>query len=381
MDNILERFEEQLDCGKITYKTFSLFLENYNDAYLYIKQNYDLIIHNIVLSQFCFVVDIMYDNVYLRRTIEDHFLTTIQSCGNSANLQDVLSIYLDTKSDAQKRDFLKPYFSFLVETLRIDELIFLLKYKDLDKKFYEELNVKIMGNKEEYIKGILSLKEVCGRKIYKDIDSLVDIVVSLIEELFKEEEIVNGYHLNYVDIHLYGGEYSIVFQIGDKMLNIGDRESYEIPNHRRLLQSLIRVDISSLVSEDIRVPRCIDVSERVDIDSKISEEELYTVYKELRDDNILWTDVKVDNVGRLIKPNKRFFSKSLAHVSRALGFTRELDNNLEILDVGEVVVMDKDFIYDLNYFNIQDVDYWSELATFFEKKYQLEKESNQDKKL
>ena len=142
MDNILERFEEQLDCGKITYKTFSLFLENYNDAYLYIKQNYDLIIHNIVLSQFCFVVDIMYDNVYLRRTIEDHFLTTIQSCGNSANLQDVLSIYLDTKSDAQKRDFLKPYFSFLVETLRIDELIFLLKYKDLDKKFYEELNVK-----------------------------------------------------------------------------------------------------------------------------------------------------------------------------------------------------------------------------------------------
>ncbi|MCI8547311.1 MAG: hypothetical protein HFJ38_00330, partial [Bacilli bacterium] len=56
MDNILERFEEQLDCGKITYKTFSLFLENYNDAYLYIKQNYDLIIHNIVLSQFCFVV-------------------------------------------------------------------------------------------------------------------------------------------------------------------------------------------------------------------------------------------------------------------------------------------------------------------------------------
>ena len=103
MDNILERFEEQLDCGKITYKTFSLFLENYNDAYLYIKQNYDLIIHNIVLSQFCFVVDIMYDNVYLRRTVEDHFLTTIQSCGNSANLQDVLSIYLDTKRHLKKK--------------------------------------------------------------------------------------------------------------------------------------------------------------------------------------------------------------------------------------------------------------------------------------
>ena len=47
----------------------------------------------------------------------------------------------------------------------------------------------------------------------------------------------------------------------------------------------------------------------------------------------------------------------------------------------DLVIIDKDFIYDLNYFDIQDVDYWSELATSFEKKYQLEKESNQDKKL
>lgn len=236
-------------------------------------------------------------------------------------------------------------------------------------------------NKRDFFKRILSEKEVCGMKIYNNrengLDTISDIAVLLMDELLEEESQRQNKNLSYADIRYDYGTYSSVFIVGDKVLSIGDREEYNIPNHKRILQPLIRSDLSSLIPEGVRIPSTIDVSERVDMESDITEEELYTVYKELRDDNILWTDIKKENVGRLLRPNRMHFSKNLSDDKRVKGFTTELDSDADCLEVGEVVIVDKDHIYDLNTRNIEDIDIpLNSLAVSFEERYEREKNTN-----
>ncbi len=215
---------------------------------------------------------------------EDNFLANIKNCKDTYELESEIYMYLDGKNSIQRRELLKPYFSFLIDYLKVSDLRILLEYSDLDKSFYDELNDKLLKNKKEFFKGILSEKDICGIKIYntkgKGLDTISDIAVLLMDELLEEESQRQNKNLSYADIRYDYGTYSSVFIIGDKVLSIGDREEYVIPNHRRILQPLIRPDISSLIPEGVRLPRTIDVSERVDMQSDITEEELYTVYKE-----------------------------------------------------------------------------------------------------
>lgn len=317
--------------------------------------------------------------------MENKFLANIRNCKDTYELDSEIYMYLDGKNDTQKRELLKPYFSFLVEQLEVSDLIVLLEYANLDKSFYDELNDKISKNKREFFKGIFSKREICGRKIYNnkenELNTISDIAVLLTDELLEEESHRQNKTLSYADIRYDYGGYSSVFIIGDKVLSIGDREEYKLPNHRRILQPLIRPDISSLISEDVRIPSTIEVSERVDMESDITNEEFYTLYKELRDDNILWTDIKKENVGRLLRPNKRYFSKNLADDKKARGLTRDFDSDSDCLGVGEVVIVDKDHIYDLNTRNIEDIDFsWNELAIFFDERYRKEKKAESGKK-
>lgn len=317
--------------------------------------------------------------------MRDSFLDNIKKCKDTYELESEIYMYLDGKNDTKRRELLKPYFSFLVEQLEIPNLRILLEYAYLDKNFYDELNDKISKNKRDFFKGILAQKEVCGRKIYhnkkEELNTISDIVVLLIDELIEEESRRQHKNLGYADIRYDYGGYKSVFIIGDKVLSIGDSEEYTFPNHRRILQPLIRPNISSFVSEDVRIPSIIEVSERVDMDSDITNEELYMVYKELRDDNILWTDIKKDNVGRLLRSNKRYFSKELADDKKVRGFIRDFASDSDCLGVGEVVIVDIDHIYDLNTCDIEDIDFsWNELAISFDERYQKEKAIESSKK-
>ncbi|MCI8346447.1 MAG: hypothetical protein HFJ12_00675 [Bacilli bacterium] len=380
MGDVLDTFQRNLNNGNIRKSTLIKFLNEYDAAHLFINSNYDLIIQKISSGSYISVVETLYKDERLKRLLEDKFLDTIKTLKDTFYLNALLDVYLEGKDDSQKQNFLKPYFSSLVDFLKVSDLRILLEYTSLDKSFYNQVNDKIESNKREFFKGILSEKEVCGIKIYndkqKELDTISDIAVLLMDELLEENN-KNNQNLGYADIRYEKGGYSSVFIIGDKVLQIGDREEYFLPNHRRILQPLIRTDISTLVSEEIRIPSTIDVSQRVDKKSAISEEELYTVYKELRDDNILWIDIKKENVGRLLKPNKKHFSKNLADDKKVKGFMREIDS--DCLGVGEIVVIDKDYIYDLNIRNKEEIDIsWNCLAVLFEERYEKEKNINKE---
>ena len=123
---------------------------------------------------------------------------------------------------------------------------------------------------------------------------------------------------------------SRVFKIGDYVLKIGGRRARDhVPSHRRILKSIIMEKTN--ITHKKGVPRLIlEVQEETDANwyKGMSEQEIndiiYTVYSDIRKDNIFWLDTKKENVGRLLKPNEI--------------------NNSEKLSDGEYVVIDKDCI-------------------------------------
>ena len=185
----------------------------------------------------------------------------------------------------------------------------------------------------------------------------------IIDELLKSE------NCKYSDITPYKrGGYSQVFQIGDKILKIGKpRAIYRIPNHRRLLQPLTR---TNLLDKADNPKACVEIQERVEPCGNITEDEIYAIYKELRDDGIIWTDARKANLGRLRSDNIPTLNGEKMDVApNSVGFIN--GKNKKDLMAGELVVLDLDFIYNENDPTIQ----WPAFSCSkkFEKRYQQEK--------
>ena len=276
--------------------------------------------------------------------------------------------HFNGKSEEYQLDFLKPRFYDLVNNVNIDCIYELMKYKNFNSDFYKKLNNRINDNKKLFVKGMIYDKLHESVRYERTIDTLSEIVVLVIDDIIKDEKRNNNY-LNYVDIENRGeGAFGICFSIGSKVIKT---IHYNVPNHRRILQPLIRVDVYEFI-----YPVIIEVKELVDTESFISEEELYNVYKELRDDGIVWGDAKLDNVGRLLKPNKRYFNGTLAYDSKALGFTN--DKIGSDLEAGDIVIIDLDFIFKEG---DERIRFFSDLSSKFEERYLMEKMDRSSKKI
>ena len=236
-------------------------------------------------------------------------------------------------------------------------------------QFEKKIGKEIDSAKEELL---------CKNKIeiakYIIADSNTDLGYADIEEYAKTldiiiDELLDSEKCKYLDVTSFKrGGYSQVFQIGNKILKIGKpRETYNIPNHKRLLQPLTRTNLLDKYNE----PRaCIEIQERVDPPGEVSDEVLYAIYKELRDDGIIWTDAKASNLGRLRRNNVPTLNgKEMDVAPNSVGFTNE--KNKKDLMSGELVVIDLDFIYKENDPDIR----WPifSLSESFEKRYQQEK--------
>lgn len=196
----------------------------------------------------------------------------------------------------------------------------------------------------------------------------------IIDELLESED------LKFTDINdVGGGAYSSVYQIGDKILKIGKpRKTYSIPNHRRILQPLIRINLDDGNNTDIAH---IEISESVETkleNSELTTKTLYEIYKELRQSGIIWTDAKYSNIGRLKRKNYPYLNKEAVESdAKFRGFDKSI--NEDILDKGELVVIDIDFIYKEGDPNIV----WTanSFSREFEKRYQQEIKDDKERRL
>ncbi len=218
--------------------------------------------------------------------------------------------------------------------------------KGISENIDDKLNVALENQKLDVARYILDSATWCNATNYKKVDDVLldeysGKLVSLMNNVLQDEQV------RMIDIERLGsGSYSKVFQIGEKVLKVGaPRKIGEIPKHSRILQPMLETNFMNSKNQPFA---CIELSTKAEKlkEEDYQEDKLYELYKSLRDDGIIWTDTKFENV-------------------------RKID--------GKIVVIDRDFIYKEGDPNIIWHD--NTYAKSFEKRYLQEKTNNQAKSL
>lgn len=141
-------------------------------------------------------------------------------------------------------------------------------------------------------------------------------------------------------------------KIGTTILKFGKNRILEdLPAHKRILQPKLRINIPQNYNEQIeqgtlKPDDLIAIECQDEVDTKWDEnmpdnqknEILYSIYKDLRNSGFIWTDIKPENVGRLLKPNIINYT-----VTDSNGEAVQAQTSLP---VGEFVIFDTDRIYE-----------------------------------
>lgn len=282
---------------------------------------------------------------------------------------------------------------------------------------------KILENKEKILKKsyganiIKFIDWLCKKDSFKDDDISLENFISLLYHDIKDtqslkmletlyKKLLEEQGLTLKDIKVLGkGEYSQVYGVGMFSLKTGDtRQTRSIPYHRRILQPLVRQESNPECKNNsiyIEIQNVVDSNWYIGMSEQRINEELYKIYKEMRRDGIIWTDIKKSNVGRLIRPNKsnyytdtlegdindektlRIIKKELEISDESVGIVGRVQE--ECLHTGELVIFDTDFI-----FKEEDINIEQELNSkkpprfiFYERRYlqelEREKQSGQIK--
>ena len=253
----------------------------------------------------------------------------------------------------------------------MEHIFILANYeKEKSKENDEKIENCFKNRKLEFSKYLLERKiKSSNEKLMNDFSLTTS---TLIEELLESEK------ARYIDIKYIGrGSFSNVYKIKDKVIKIGEeRETYQIPNHRRILQPLLR---TRLIDEENNFNiGYIEITDRVEAiyQREKNVDKLYELYKELRESGIIWTDVRFENVGKLIKDNIPNLNGEKMYVSfNSVGFSNELTSE-KTLKKGDWVILDTDFIYKEDEEKIS----WASDGYGLDFEYRYKKEKNPNKR-
>lgn len=231
----------------------------------------------------------------------------------------------------------------------------LMKFVKDNPSAYSKVKDYIDNNPEKAVNSIFC--EINKRVKIED-TTLKEVVKLIILDVLKNENVKLS------DITYNGGGLSSVLLIGNKVIKIGDRATKSFPNNPYIISPLLRKKL------EFNGESCfVEVTERVDTSKKASKEELYQLFKKLRNLNLTWTDIKEDNVGRLKKENIIHWRQNLNPTDGVLGL--DVKRGEKILKEGDLVILDADFIYDANDPNINYINN-KDIYDEFEKRYQSE---------
>lgn len=195
--------------------------------------------------------------------------------------------------------------------------------------------------------------------------TLKNIIKLIVLDVMKNENV------SFSEITYEEGGFSCVLLIGDKVVKLGSRNTKCFPNNPYIIAPLLRKELK------VNGEACfIEVTERVDNSTVPSHEELYQLYKSLRDLGLVWTDIRGINVGRLRKDNVIYWNEKLNPSEEVLGL--EPKRGEKVLKKGDLVLLDADFIYDEKFSNIarlKDTPIYNE----FKQRYQGENGTDEEK--
>lgn len=270
----------------------------------------------------------------------------------------------------------------LMENVQIPEEEILEKRKEILKNSYgENLDsfIKWFKEKEVFDDTDISLEDFI-KQTYNNINDITTLkMLEIFYKRFMEKQ-----NIKIGDIELIGkGEYSKSYKIGGFVLKMGEeRINDKIPYHRRILQPLLRQNTNPNSDNNfyIEIQNVVHNKWYENMTYEEQEEELYKIYKELRDSGIVWTDIKKENIGRLIKPNKSNYTsevlkgniddektlevkqEELSVSEYAIGFINKKDE--PCLQPGELVILDTDMI-----FRLEDIDIEADRKRYQQPRY------------
>lgn len=187
-------------------------------------------------------------------------------------------------------------------------------------------------------------------------------------------ETLDETHTDYTDIkYIDEGVFSQVYQIGNKVLKVGSElHKYNIPNHRRLLQPLIRANYTLGNGKVFSSFQLLPLGDTYFSKEEKTDDKLYEIYKECRKDGIVLLDIKWENVCKLLSDNVTTWKGKKVNISPAsVGLEGEMKGTP--LKKGDIVYSDLDFVYKENDPSIPWIK-MSDECKVFEDRYQKELE-------
>ena len=246
---------------------------------------------------------------------------------------DISLEFLDI--DCNHKKFIKEHVALFAK-LGFD-VMYLSKMFDYDKDVMKQLDNYLCSAEKltEYTLNYLFINNSLMR--------FSDILYYIVLDIVKNENAVFS-DIKWID----GGQYSSVLIIKDKVLKIGyNRSTERFPNNPYIIKPLLR---KSLEMDGNKL--FLEVTERVITFDENEEkyntkfgEELYQLYKKIRDLGLVWTDVGTRNVGRLIKDNVIHWKGNLCPSDEALELEPYVGDGI-LLKAGDLVLLDADFIWD-----------------------------------
>lgn len=299
-------------------------------------------------------IDSLINTLYNHDTMKPFFEKneTIKYILDNIQYDDFELVINDSSIKQQAQNFIHENFDYILENYPTNKIVPIYEYMDLDEHELKKIDKYFSNRKQELFSEILtktlSLK---GNVDKNQLQTLLEIVTKIVDRVLKKE------NCKITDIQiLMSGAFSNVLRIGDTIIKVGiPRKTYNIPNDKRILQPHIRKDLR----DEFGIEATIEVSDRVDTDISLSEDQLYAIYKDMRDRGIVCADFKYDNIGKLLKPNT-------PRNNTSTGLTGEI---FETLNPGDYVLIDTDFIYKENDPNL---NLSSDLSSKFESRYKKE---------
>ena len=165
---------------------------------------------------------------------------------------------------------------------------------------------------------------------------IADILIMMLKEICEYDDTKPS------DLLTKSGAISSVIITNTKVIKMGyGRATTSFPDNPYIVAPLFRKFI------ELDGAKCfVEITEKVQTlkPDEVSKEELYSLYKELRDLGLVWTDASSRNVGRLLKDNVVHWDKKIANDDDALTLNLRRDN--KVLKAGDLVILDADFIYE-----------------------------------
>lgn len=334
---------------------------------------------------------------------------------NRLNSEQLCDIWKQVKDEEGAQQKLKDKFKWILENGSEKELIIAIDHlkeiniiQDIVRNDIVNIINRVKEDKKNLIWALLKNDNIAlgvneyfntGLNLEDARKSFIDQIV-LLDDTIKDtktkqaiysilREVMLHENVKIEEVDSYGtGDSTTVLKIGEFVWKFQDkRKTDKLIYDPRILQPIVRkaiYDYEDGIKKDkpsmyIEMSNIVDSKWYHELTEEETNEELYKIYKEMRDRDIVYVDIKANNVGRLLKDNRVNYKigENELNVEDATIDMYGRNNNEIVLKKGELVIFDTDYIYtEKEYEEMKRLGEFSEenlLCNIFERRYKEEK--------